>query len=67
MKVADCMTPEPAGVAPEAPLTTATALMDAGDFRTLPVVKDGKLVGIITDRDIASIGRIPKPLRLALL
>jgi CBS domain-containing protein len=26
--------------------------MDAGDFRTVPVLKDGKLVGIITDRDI---------------
>jgi acetoin utilization protein AcuB len=52
MKVADCMTPEPRFVAPDATLTTAIALMDAGDFRTVPVLKDGKLVGIITDRDI---------------
>ena len=52
MKVADCMTPEPACVAPDDNLTTVIALMDAGDFRTVPVVENGKLVGIITDRDI---------------
>ena len=52
MKVAECMTPEPACVAPDDTLTTAIALMDAGDFRTVPVIGNGKLVGIITDRDI---------------
>jgi len=52
MKVADCMTPEPACVTPDDTLTRAVALMEAGDFRAVPVVRNGKLVGIITDRDI---------------
>ncbi len=52
MKVADCMTPEPTCVEPDDTLTKATALMQAGDFRSLPVTRSGKLVGIITDRDI---------------
>jgi CIC family chloride channel protein len=34
--------------------------MDAGDFRTLPVVKDGKLVGIITNRDIRKYWQKPE-------
>ena len=52
MKVADCMTPEPKCLAPDDTLTTAIALMEAGDFRSLPVIRNGKLVGLITDRDI---------------
>ena len=57
MKVADCMTPEPTCVAPDDNLTTVIALMDAGDFRTVPVIRNGKLVGIITDRDIRKYSR----------
>jgi CBS domain-containing protein len=52
MKVVDIMTPNPAHVTPNDTLTSARALMDPGDFRCLPVVGGGKLVGIITDRDI---------------
>jgi len=54
MKVADCMTPKPACLAPEDTLTAAIALMEAGDFRAVPIVLDGKLIGIISDRDIRS-------------
>ncbi len=52
MKVVDSMTANPVHVTPNDTLTTARALMDPGDFRCLPVVEGGKLVGIITDRDI---------------
>jgi acetoin utilization protein AcuB len=52
MKVVDIMTPNPVHVTPNDTLTTARSLMDPGDFRCLPVVEGGKLIGIITDRDI---------------
>jgi acetoin utilization protein AcuB len=52
MKVVDSMTPNPVHVTPNDTLTTARSLMDLEDFRCLPVVEGGKLVGIITDRDI---------------
>jgi acetoin utilization protein AcuB len=52
MKVAACMTPDPACLAPDDTLSVAIAVMEAGDFRTIPVIQDGKLIGIISDRDI---------------
>ena len=52
MTVADCMTREPACVMPDDTLTTAVAIMEAGDFRAVPVIRNGYLVGILTDRDI---------------
>jgi acetoin utilization protein AcuB len=51
MKVADCMTPDPACLGPEDTVAAAIALLKEGDFRAVPVVKNGKLVGIVTDRD----------------
>ncbi|MBV8775502.1 MAG: CBS domain-containing protein [Deltaproteobacteria bacterium] len=59
MKVADCMTPEPACLTPDDTLTAAVALMEAGDFRAVPITLNGNLVGIISDRDIRSSGRKP--------
>jgi acetoin utilization protein AcuB len=56
MKVVDSMTPKPVHVTPGDTLTTARSLMDREDFRCLPVVEGGKLVGIITDRDIRKHG-----------
>jgi acetoin utilization protein AcuB len=52
MKVADYMTPEPTCVGPHDSLTAAIQLIDAGDFRAVPVISNGKLVGIVSDRDI---------------
>ena len=34
------------------PLREVAALMRDGDMGSIPVVEDGKLVGIVTDRDI---------------
>lgn len=52
MKVRDLMTTPPTTVSPEMPVLEAQALMAKGRFRHLLVVEDGRLAGVITDRDI---------------
>ncbi|MGE0821895.1 MAG: CBS domain-containing protein [Candidatus Binatia bacterium] len=52
MVVRDRMTPDPVIIGPEAMLTTAQEYMHVGHFRRLPVIRDGELIGIITDRDV---------------
>ncbi|MEA2660607.1 MAG: hypothetical protein QOH08_179 [Chloroflexota bacterium] len=52
MKVAELMTREPATLRPESTCADAAVLMMREDRGSLPVLKDGKLVGIVTDRDI---------------
>lgn len=52
MKVKDIMTREPVCVPPEATLGEVATLMKQEDCGSIPVVRDGKLVGIVTDRDI---------------
>jgi acetoin utilization protein AcuB len=46
------MTKDPVTVTPEDLLIQARLKMEKGNFRRLPVVSDGQLVGIITDRDV---------------
>ncbi len=46
------MTPHPITITPAERLPKAVVLMQEGKFRSLPVVADGRLVGILTDRDI---------------
>jgi CBS domain-containing protein len=56
MKAHDLMTKYPQAVTPTDPLSHAAALMRDGDIGFLPVVDDRntrRLVGVITDRDIA--------------
>jgi acetoin utilization protein AcuB len=50
--VADLMTANPVTVAADAPIATAAATMIASRVSGLPVVRDGQLVGIITESDI---------------
>lgn len=52
MKVRDVMTKHPKCCGLDTNLAAATELMWAADCGALPVVQDGKLAGIITDRDI---------------
>lgn len=52
MKVKDIMTREPACVGPEATLGEVATLMKQEDCGSIPVVRDGRLAGIVTDRDI---------------
>jgi acetoin utilization protein AcuB len=48
----DLMTVEPDTVAPNATLREALVIMNVADDRQLPVLENGRLVGIITNRDI---------------
>ena len=52
MIVGNRMTKEPTTVEPEDLSIRAAHKMQAGGFRRLPVVSDGKLVGIVSDRDL---------------
>jgi acetoin utilization protein AcuB len=52
MLVKDQMTPNPACVTPADTLAAAMEIMGAESFRELPVVEDGRLVGILSDRDL---------------
>ena len=52
MKVKDIMTTEPRVCAPDTNLAAAASLMLDGDCGILPVVDDGKLAGVVTDRDM---------------
>jgi acetoin utilization protein AcuB len=52
MLVRERMTRNPVTVAPKAMMSVARDTMTAGKFRRVPVVQDGVLVGILTDRDL---------------
>jgi CBS domain-containing protein len=52
VKVKDIMTGEPRTCSPDTNLAAAAALMLDGDCGILPVVEDGKLAGVVTDRDM---------------
>ena len=52
MKVQDVMTYEVRTCSPETNLSAAAMQMWRGDFGVMPVVAGGKVVGMITDRDI---------------
>ena len=52
MKVTDIMTGEARTCSLSTNLAAAAALMLDGDCGILPVVEDGKLVGVVTDRDM---------------
>ncbi|HEC24353.1 MAG TPA: CBS domain-containing protein [Chloroflexi bacterium] len=49
-----CMTPDPMTISPDAPAHLAADLMKTYKFGGLPVVKEGRLVGIVTVTDILS-------------
>ena len=51
-RVAEIMTENPVTVQPSQSIDTAITLMRQGNFRRLPVVENGRLVGIVTDRDM---------------
>jgi CBS domain-containing protein len=52
VKIKDIMSGEPRTCSPETNLAEAAAMMLDGDCGMLPVVADGKLVGVVTDRDM---------------
>jgi acetoin utilization protein AcuB len=52
LTVNDLMTILPSTVTPDASLRTILGIMKSGGFRQIPVLDEGRLVGIISDRDI---------------
>jgi CBS domain-containing protein len=52
MKVKDLMTREPKTCTPDTTVAAAAQLIWEGDCGILPVVDDGELVGVVTDRDM---------------
>ncbi len=52
MQVRDYMTRKPVTVAPRDTLALAQNRLQAGGFRRLPVVLEGKLIGILSEYDL---------------
>ena len=52
MKVKDLMTSDPAKIGPDDGCAQAAVLMREEGCGSIPVVREGVLVGIVTDRDI---------------
>ncbi|MCB2101006.1 MAG: CBS domain-containing protein [Rhodobacterales bacterium] len=48
--VADVMTLDPATVGPDTTARAAFDKMNAGGYRHLPVVRDGKVIGVVSER-----------------
>lgn len=53
MSVEEWMSPDPVSVAPDTTVAAARELLDTEGFRHLPVVDGERLVGIVSDRDVA--------------
>jgi CBS domain-containing protein len=51
--VGEIVTPNPITVGPDEPVERITAIMAERQIRRVPVVEDGKLVGMISQADIA--------------
>ncbi|MCA9873619.1 MAG: CBS domain-containing protein [Anaerolineales bacterium] len=59
LTVTDLMTVVPDTIPPETTLRDIIGMMKMEGYRHLPVVADGKLVGIITDRDVRLVMNSP--------
>src|SRR5687767_2735909 len=58
MIVREIMTPEPYAVSATSSVQHALRMLAEADVRHLPVVEDGSLVGIVSDRDLRSFAAI---------
>ena len=52
MNIRDVMTPDPRTVSPNDSIQAAAQIMREEDAGIVPVVENGRLVGVVTDRDI---------------
>lgn len=53
--VSDWMIVDPQCATPETPIPEAEWMMQEGNFRHLPVVRNDRLVGIVSDRDLKGV------------
>jgi len=51
--VQEAMTPNPTAITPDTTAQEAARLMKTEDVGALPIVEDGRLIGVVTDRDLA--------------
>ena len=58
MQVRDIMTRDPVTLPPEAPVIDALRIMSAQDLGRIPVVQDGKILGIVTRTDILKVAEL---------
>jgi Zn-dependent protease len=58
MQVRDIMTRDPVTLPPEAPVIDALRIMSAQNFGRIPVVQDGKILGIVTRTDILKVAEL---------
>ena len=68
MHIRDVMTPDPRCISPNDSIKDAACIMRDEDTGAVPVVEDGKPIGILTDRDIvvravAENGQMDRPVR----
>jgi len=61
MKVADVMTKDVITCRPSDPIENVVKLMSEKDISGVPVVEDGKVVGIVTEGDIMRLLAVPEP------
>lgn len=59
LTVSDLMTINPQTVTPDTPLRHIIEIMKSEGCRHLPVLQEGKLVGIVTDRDVRLVMNSP--------
>ena len=52
--VSNWMTPNPTTIAPDASTDEALDMMLRGGFRHLPVVEEGRVIGVVSIRDLAA-------------
>ena len=55
LRVGDIMTPDPITAQPETPITQAAETMFKEKIGCLPVVEDGRVVGILTESDFVAL------------
>lgn len=65
MSVQSIMTKTVVSASPDATVREAIQLIDDNDIRHLPIVENGRLVGIVSDRDLRGYERERSELRLA--
>lgn len=56
MLVKDIMTEKVVAIGPEMPIGDVYALMEQRNIRHFPILEGGRLVGIVSDRDIRTVG-----------
>ena len=55
LRVRDCMSVDPATVGPKDSLQKAVGLLRRRDIRSVPVIENDRLIGIVTNRDVRQV------------